>query len=402
MARLTELWKTLPWWARVSLVFLAGRALDTALLLWQASIEGANAWTGAHPRYLDFANIWDGRWYQMVQQIGYPSTLQFDAQGHIAQNQWAFLPVYPYVVKAVMTVTGLRWEAAAVLVTVLCAWGATLVFSRLMRMRLRPSTAMYATVLFSVAPVAALYQVAYAEAMFELLLAVILLLWLQRRFWLMLPFIVVAAFTRPGLVALALALGLWVVWRAVAHLRGRAVFPGRELLASAVAAIVALAAGLAWPLVADAVTGHSGAYTETELSWRAAYTGWGGLVPLTPWFQGAKWWFGTWWHLPVWLGCLALVVLLACFAAFLFLPAARRLGVELRLWLASYGLYLLAVFFPQSSVFRILLPMFPALGVIAAPRALWYRVGMVVVFVGAQISWLLLAWTIGDYDWTPP
>jgi hypothetical protein len=155
-------------------------------------------------------------------------------------------------------------------------------------------------------------------------------------------------------------------------------------------------------VVADAVTGHSGAYTETELSWRASYTGWGGLVPLTPWFEGARWWFNTWWHLPVWLGYLTLVVLLAAFAAFLFLPAARRLGLELRLWLASYGLYLLAVFFPQSSVFRILLPMFPALGVIAAPRALWYRVGMVVVFIAAQISWLLLAWTIGDYDWTPP
>ncbi|MCL2516485.1 MAG: hypothetical protein FWF16_11120, partial [Microbacteriaceae bacterium] len=324
-----------------------------------------------------------------------------DARGHIVQNQWAFLPVYPYAVKGVMAITRMPWEAAAVLVTVLCAWGATLVFYKLMRTRLRPSTAMYATVLFSVAPVAALYQVAYAESMFELLLAVILYLWVKRRFWAMLPFIVVAAFTRPGLVALALALGVWVLWRFVQDWRGRAGFSVRELVASGTATIVAFVAGLAWPMIADAVTHHSGAYTETELSWRSSYTGWGSLVPFTSWFAGAKWWF-AWWHLPVWLGYLTLVVLILGFAAFLLVPAARRLGPELRLWLASYGAYLLAVFFPQSSTFRILLPMFPALGIIAAPRARWYRVTMVVASVAAQIGWLLIAWTISGYDWTPP
>ncbi len=395
-------WRALPWWARVTLVFLAGRALDTVLLLWQAAIEGPNAWTGAHPRYLDFANIWDGRWYQIVAATAYPVQLPIDGQGHVEQNTWAFLPVYPYVVKGVTGLTRLSWESAAVLVTVLCAWGATLMFYRIMRLRLRPSTAMYATLLFSIAPVAALYQVAYAEAMFTLLLTVVLYLWLKRRFWWMLPFLVVAAFTRPGEVAMALALGLWVLWRLIRAWRGREAFRMPELVASAVATLVALVAGLAWPLIAGHVTGVAGAYTDTELNWRASYTGWGPLVPFTPWVQGAKWWFTLWLHLPAWLGYLALVLLVAAFAAFLLMPPARRLGAELRLWIASYALYVLAVFFPQSSTFRILLPLFPALGVIAAPRALWYRVSMVVVFVAAQVGWLLLCWTIGDYDWSPP
>ncbi|WP_344790761.1 hypothetical protein [Gryllotalpicola daejeonensis] len=395
-------WRRLPWWSRVTVVFILGRALDTVLLLWQASIEGPNAWTGARPRYLDFANIWDGRWYEIIAQVGYPSTLQVDTTGHLAQNQWAFLPVYPYVVKGLMLFTGMSWEASAVLVTVLCAWGATLVFYKLMRARLRPSTAMYATVLFSVAPVAALFQVAYAEAMFTLLLAGILYLWVKRRFWWMLPLIVIAAFTRPGEVALALALGLWVVWRLWRAWRGAEEFRMPELVASVIATLVALVSGLAWPVIADHVTGYPGAYTETELSWRVSYTGWQPLVPFTPWIQGAKWWFTLWLHLPAWVGYLALAALVALGVLFLVVPAARRLGMELRLWIASYGLYVLAVFFPQSSTFRILLPLFPALGVVAAPRARWHRIGMVVVFIAAQVGWLLLAWTIGDYDWSPP
>ena len=46
----------------------------------------------------------------------------------------------------------------------------------------------------------------------------------------------------------------------------------------------------------------------------------------------------------------------------MFTPAVKRLGVDLRFWVASYALYLLAVFFPQSSTFRLLMPMFPLLG----------------------------------------
>lgn len=402
MTALTARWRALPWWARVTVVFLLGRALDTVLLLWQAAIEGPNAWTAAHPSYLVFANIWDGRWYQIIAESGYPSILQNDGTGHIAQNQWAFLPVYPYVVKGLMTLTGLTWETAAVLVTVLCAWGATLVFYKLMRTRLRPSTAMYATVLFSVAPVAALFQVAYAEAMFTLLLAAILYLWVKRRFWWMLPLIVLAAFTRPGEVALALALGLWVAWRLWRAWRGREAMRMPELVASVIATILALVAGLAWPFIAGRVTHYPAAYTETELSWRVSYTGWEPLVPFTSWLQGARWWFTLWLHLPAWAGYLALAAIIGLAVLFLALPAARRLGVELRLWLVSYGLYVLAVFFPQSSTFRILLPLFPALGALAAPRRAWYRVLMVVVFVAAQVGWLLLAWTIGDYDWSPP
>ncbi|HPM52769.1 MAG TPA: hypothetical protein PK282_11100, partial [Rhodoglobus sp.] len=90
------------------------------------------------------------------------------------------------------------------------------------------------------------------------------------------------------------------------------------------------------------------------------------------------------------------------FFAFLFTPWARRLGPDLRFWLASYALYLLAVFFPQSSTFRLLVPMFPALGAFAVPRAIWYRVGIVLLFIAGQWGWIHIGWWVDGYDWTPP
>ena len=138
------------------------------------------------------------------------------------------------------------------------------------------------------------------------------------------------------------------------------------------------------------------AYTDTELAWRSSYIGWGELVPFAPWVQGFGWWF----HQPA--GTILLVVVLVGFVAVVFQPAARRIGLELRLWGLAYLVYLLAVFFPQSSTWRILLPIAPLLGVVALPRSRVYRVAMVVLAVVLQWTWLYYCWWVDGYDWTPP
>jgi hypothetical protein len=166
--------------------------------------------------------------------------------------------------------------------------------------------------------------------------------------------------------------------------------------------LFSVAAGFAWPAIAAAVTGDLNAYTDTELSWRSAYIGTTKLFPFTSWLQGANWWFSTWLGLPTWLGIAALVLLIALFAVVLFIPPVKRLGVDLRIWLASYAIYLLAVFFPQSSTFRILLPMFPLLGAVAQPKSRIYRVSIVVILIAAQLGWLLICWGVDGSDWTPP
>ena len=162
---------------------------------------------------------------------------------------------------------------------------------------------------------------------------------------------------------------------------------------------------MTWPLVAWAVTGSMTAYTDTELVWRRSYIGDQDLFPFTPWFQGAEWWLARA-GLPVevaWgVGVTAVVVLVLGFAAFLLSPWVRRLGVDLRLWMLSYALYLLAVFFPQSSTFRLLVPLAPGLGALAIPRSPVYRVSLVVLGIAGQIGWLYIAWWVDGLDWTPP
>ncbi len=392
--------KRLPWWLKVTLIFLLGRAITTALLYWMIAIEGANPWTVAHPGYLDFANIWDGRWYEIVALAGYPDTLTVGYSGHIAQNAWAFLPGYPAVVRGVMSATGLSWQAAAVGVSVVFGYAATLLFFKLMRLRLNPSTALHATLLFCVTPVSALFQVAYAESMYTFLLVALLYLVLRRRYWWSIPVIVIAAFTRPGGLAVALFLGLHVAvrfWR-----RRREPFGATQIAGSLLATAFALTSGVAWPLIASWVTGIPGAYMQTELAWRASYIGWVELTPFTSWFQAAGWWFTVWLGLSAWVGWVVVGLLVVLFATVLFLPSVVRLGTDIRLWLAAYAAYLLAVWFPQSSTFRVLLPMFPLAGAIAQPRSVWYRLGMVVASVAGQLGWLLLCWTIGANDWSPP
>ena len=402
---IAELVRRMPWWARVLAVFVAARLLTTVILLIMAQHQGANPWTGAQPGYVDFAAIWDGRWYDIVSETGfspygYTTALPRNEAGLVTENAWAFLPAYPFLVKVVATVLFQPWPVAAVLVSLAFGAGSALVLFRLLVRRLEAGTALFAVVLFCVAPVSPLMQLAYAESMYTFLLALALLLIVTRRYGILVPVLVVAGFTRPGTLALALALGLHVVWRW--WRRRDDPFPSRERALAVVATAVAVVAGAAWPAIAGLVTGDASAYTDTELAWRSAYLGPVAFVPFAGWIQGVMWWFGTWWHLPVWLGFVLLGALICGFGAAMFLPSVRRLGVTVRLWCGSYALYLLAVFFPQTSTFRLLLPLFPLVGAIAQPRHPAYRVGMVALGIAGQVGWLLLCWGVDGLDWTPP
>lgn len=387
-------YRATPWWARVLVVFALSRIVSTALLLGFARVQATNPWTLAHPDYASYAQIWDGTWYQIVALSGYPHTLPVDAVGHVGQNAWAFLPVYPLVVRGLMLLTGAAFSPVAVFVSVVSAAGCALVLYRLMLRALPAGSALFAVVLFCVAPLSPLLQVDYAESLFLLLIASALLLLLQRRYWWMLAALAVAAFTRPGVVAFALALILHGVLRYRGRVRDP--FPVRERWTVAIAGVTTGILGLAWPLVAAAVTGSLTAYTDTELSWRAVYIGYGDLLPFTSWVQGANWW------LPGGAGPILLCVVVVLFALGLVSPWARRLPIDLRLWIASYAVYLLAVFFPQSSTFRVLMPMFPLLGALAVPRSRAFRIALVVASVAGQWAWLYYCWWVDGYDWTPP
>lgn len=389
--------RSLPWWVYVSLVFLGSRVISTALLLFFASIQQQNAWTGPQPDYFQYAKIWDGNWYWIVAASGYPTELPMTADGHIAENAWAFLPAYPTLIRLLMAFSGASFEVVAVFVSIAFAWGAALLFYKLMKTALPAGSALFAVVLFCVAPLSPILQVAYAESMFAFFLTLCLYLLVTRRYVLLIPTVLVLSLTRPGALAFALALGLHVVHRIVTH----DPFPVREKVAAIGATIFSVFAGFLWVLVVGLETGSMSTYTEIELAWRMPYIGYVDLVPFAPWIQGANWWAATWHWLPG-AGIAMLIVLIALFAAFMFSPWVRKLGVDIRLWVASFALYILAVFFPQSSVFRILLPTFPILGALAVPTSKWFRVALVAVFIALQAAWLSVGWWVNGYDWTPP
>jgi hypothetical protein len=389
-----------PWWVKVLLIFAASRIVTTVILLVFAWMQQANPWTGAHPDYFSFAEIWDGTWYHIVAVSGYPSTLPHDTAGHVAQNAWAFLPAYPFLCGAISFATGLPFSVVGVVVSVGFAAGAALVFYKLLLPQLGHSTALFSVVLFCVAPLSPILQVDYAESMQLFFLACSLLYLLRRSYWMMLPFVAFMSFTRPSGLAFALAMVLHVAYRF--HARHHDPFPPREIVASVVATAVSAVLGYAWPFIAGAVTGVPDAYTATELSWRAPYVGWGGLVPFQPWIQGALWWTNRIGLPNPAVGVVLLLVAIGLFAAFLFIRPVKGLGVDLRIWIASWTIYMLAVFFPQSSVFRLFVPIFPILGAVAQPKSTIYRLGIVLLMIAGQIGWVFIAYWSDGYDWTPP
>jgi hypothetical protein len=385
-------WRLLPWWGRVLVVYAASRLVTTVFVMLLAREQGENPWTRARPGYFEYANIWDGRWYQLIAATGYPTELPLTGDGHVAENAWAFLPVYPGIVRLFTTI-GVPWDVTSVLVSLAAGLGAALVFHRLMSRFLEPDQAMFAVVLVCVAPVAPIMQFGYAESLGFLWLALALLLLVDRRYSWLFPVIALWSFTRPGALAFALTLALHWAWRWFR--REREPFAPRDRVLAASVAVFSGLAGLAWPAIVWMATGDIRGYTDTELAWRSAYIGFEELVPFTAWFQS-----GDWLGQP--LGTITVVALILGFALLMASPAVRRLGLDIRLWSVSYALYLLAVFFPQSSTFRILAPMFPLLGALALPRSRWYRWGVVVAFLVLQIGWLLICWGIDGLDWTPP
>jgi hypothetical protein len=398
-----RLWRDLPWWGKVTAIFLASRLVTTVIFAIFAANQPASYRTGASPDYFTFASLWDGQWYWLISQSGYPATLPLTDTGQVAENAWAFLPGYPAIMSVLTLGHTLPFPVIAPLVSTAFALGAALLFYLLMARVLPGSAAMFAVVLFCTAPLSPILQVAYAESMHLFLLFAALLLLVTRRYLLLIPVAAAMALTRPSGLAFALLLLLHLIHRIAT--RSRDPLTLRSFASIVAVGLTTALAGVAWPLVAWAVTGSFSAYTDTELVWRRAYIGDQELFPFTPWFQGAQWWLA---HVGVptdaawWIGGTLVVLVVAGFAAFLLSPWGRKLGVDIRLWMLSYSLYLLAVFFPQSSTFRLLVPLAPGLGALAIPTSRVYRISLVVLGIAGQIGWLYIAWWVDGLDWTPP
>ncbi len=395
--------RSVPWWGAALAIFAGSRVLTTLLFLWVWSLATPRSRAGAHPSFLDLVSAWDGQWYWYIAEHGYPTVLPLTASGAVDTNQWAFLPVYPYL-SQLLTFGVLDWRIPALLVSVAAGFGAALLLAALLMPRIGRPRALFAVALLSCSPLAFMFQTTYAESLGLALLLGVLVLVDRGRYLAAVPVALLLAFTRPGVLAVSLAVGLQLVVRLVRARRGAPALPRRELLAGVVLAGVCALAGFAWSGIAALVTGRPDAYFATESAWRALWMpGSPSITLFAPWVFAADFW-GT--QLlgsgpAAWAAPLALGVLVLGFAGFLLSPWVRRLGMTTRLWAASYALYLLAVFFPQSSVFRLLMPMAPLSGAIT-PRTWPARILVLAVAAGLQALWLWVCYgPVQDY-WTVP
>ncbi|WP_104177984.1 hypothetical protein [Cryobacterium sp. Y50] len=378
----------LPPWGLVLLIWAGSRLLTTTLLATLFAVATRLDWPFASyrsdPNFFTFSGSWDSSFYRQIALHGYPSELPTDAAGQVEPNAWAFLPVFPWLVRGVSAVTALDFYVAGTLVAIAFGVGAALMLYRLLAPRVGEHCALWAVALFCFGPLSFILQVAYAESLFLFLVFASLGLMLSKRYLLMIPLAVVAAFTRPGVLALSLALAILLVLR----WRERDRFAWRERWSIVVAGLAIAAAGLAWPLVAGAVTGASDAYLDTELSWWTGFVGRVEFVPLTPWFLMAGQYLGV-------AGTVLVLVLVAGFGWWLSRRALHPLRPEIVAYSASYGLYLVAVFLPQQSLFRLLLPLAPLLGDPAIARSKPLRRGLLAVSVALQPVAIVLLWFVG-------
>ncbi len=394
-------WAAAPAAVRVAVIYLAARLVTTAFLIAVAAIASPASRIGANGSIGSVALAWDAQWYWFVALNGYPTELPLTDAGAVAENGWAFMPLYAYLAALVGAPFG-AWGVGAVIVSLVAGYLACLVLYRLLRERQDTATATWAVVFFAAGPLAALFQVGYAESLFLLWLFLALWCVARRRFaWLYL-LIPLMGYTRPGVLAFALFLGLYGIARFVTRSRD----PLRAVEVVHIVALGALATvvGFSWQVIAGIATGDMGAYLATELAWRRNWIGDAGahFIPFEGFVLAAGFWFGQW-GMPAVVGYITLALaVLGVAALLLFEPHVKRLGVEIRLWIASYLVYLLAVFFPQSSIFRLLVPLAPAWGAAAMPRSTLWRGGVLVACLIGQWFWILNMYGLEQTFWRIP
>lgn len=393
-------WTRLPVAARIAIVYVVARLITTAFLLFAASLSTEGSRFGIAPSLSDLAIGWDAQWYWTVAVSGYPSQLPLAEAGHIAENAWAFMPLYAYLSAGLGFFFG-SWGAGAVMVSLVAGYGACVVLHAMLRERIGADAAMWAVVLFSCGPLAALFQVGYAETLFLFFLFLSIRCVQQRRWGWLYLLVPAMGFTRPGILAFALFLGLYGIHRFLR--RRRETLPTRDVVHIVSLGALATLVGFSWQWIAAVVTGDPGAYLATELAWRRNWLGGeSGFVPVDGWVQAAGFWF-TQWGLGPETGYIFLFLLVIAVAAgLLLLPQVKKLGIEVRLWSASYLIYLLLVFFPQSSVFRLLVPASPLFGALAVPRSLPWRLGMLALALVGQWWWIYNMYALGNTYWQIP
>jgi hypothetical protein len=357
-------------------VYALTRAWAAVFVARAATHQPPSIWTGARSDYFDMAQLWDGQWYKIIAEDGYPHGLPVDQLGVVQQNPWAFFPGFPYVVKAVMTGTGLPFSVAAVAVNLVLGAGAVYVVMRLLQRVAGRRAGLGGAVLLCAFPSAPALQIAYSESLALLLLALALWWLVDARYGRSALAVVLLSLTRPVVApfAVVVLVHLVVRWRC----RRERPFPVAERLQVVGLGLLGAAASLIWPALVGVLVGSADAYERTQSAWRS-----GGVIQ--PFHQAIGISRLLWGERGPWYLVAGAVLLVAVVLS----PVGRRLGPELQAWSLAYPAYLLAVTEPWTSTFRYLLLAFPLLAVVAlVVRSPWVVAALALLGLWWQVHWI--------------
>lgn len=288
--------------------------------------------------YFNVIQSWDGQWFRSIVEHGYPSTLPRE-DGIVTENQWAFYPLFPLLVRAVMTVTALSFGVAAGLLNLVLAATGMCVLFRMVSRRADPFAGAMTVLVLSAFPSAVVFQTTYSEALTFLLLVVSLASLEGRRYGRLLVVGLLLAVARP----IVLPLSLVIAVHGLIRWRGRDVesFPRRERFHVVGVAAALVAAFAIWPTVAWIRTGESDAFLSSMDAWKTDAQRASGWVS---WLSEAL--AGHWTVVAL------VVVAVGAQLVVLTRPQARLWSPELRCWSLSYGAYLLVSTRPATSFLR--------------------------------------------------
>jgi hypothetical protein len=196
---------------------------------------------------------------------------------------------------------------------------------------------------------------------------------------------------RPGVIAFGLFFVIMLVYRWYKQKK----FSWIEFGFAALSGVL----GVLWIVIAWITTGRFDAYLKTEFAWRAGFVDAAGVIPFTGWFESGRFFIGDW------LGLVVVVCAIIFFVCLMFFPSIVATGVEMRAWLGAYLFYLFAIFFPQSSTPRILMPaitMMVAFGIATSKFGRFGKAAVVALSLLGQVVWLLICWKYTAPDYTPP
>ena len=263
---------------------------------------------------------WDGYWYTLIAQHGYPHQLFNENHG----SRWAFFPAYPATIRATVATTGLSYAHATLLLSFVLGLTSALAVWLAVRQIFGPVVADRSVLLYVFFPASYVLSMAYTEGLFITAVGACLYA-LARRYWITAAlFALLGSLTRSfGVVLIAC-----VIVTAIP-----AIFKERRLR-PLVALVISPLGFLAWLAYSWAAVGNPLAFLSAEKLWGHSHFVWF-LTPILSLLRVATS-VQSWRHGAVVLAAVALVI---AYGGSLLLAKARDRGVAIPLfwWVFTVG-----------------------------------------------------------------